>query len=517
MRDRFRGGRWGTALIAAFCGISGPAGLAEAQDARVPDGAVLAVLEVLTEMPGCRLGRGALGAVLDDRTEAEIDAAIGDLAAWSVAAVLADGSGVVLEQALCPSRNPEPGTTTEALVRLGGCAMAPAQLEDWTRRFGLTPGDVAAACEGAAPPALADVAGTAGREAVLAAFRQAEGCAVTVAALEDALGAEEDVAVGAMIAAGEVALEGGRLVLTPALCKPAPDLARGRQEVVDAFASKACSMTPAEAEVSLATDGAAALEAMLAGGEVQLVFGRLVMEVAVCTGAPEDAAVWKEGTAADVPAPLPAAVPGAAAATAPEVAEGLRRATDLETAEAVLAALAAIGCSANLTETADLQAVFYPAFARAMGVPDDLIQHEAVRMAVIAAATRGADSLLRQKLVVYSDVSGWFGLASCKDQRPDPTLDQAKSFLKGMSEGRGDTFFEGVVQVLGCEMDFSDPEALVKVLVDAYAEALGQKGSTDAELLALIDAQVGAALERASGALERVGVSSRFRMKDCAG
>lgn len=284
------------------------------------------------------------------------------------------------------------------LVEAALIAAAAGDLQAGPVTAGLTlsPAACAQVVEGAAEakPAAAD------RDTALAVFRAATGCGVEPDALSAALGGEADRVVGAMFAAGEIALDRGLLVLSPQLCAPLADAARGREDAIDAFAAKACSMTPVEAETVLAPEGRAALEAMVASGEVRLVFGLLAMEAAVCRG--EVAGPVEE-------APVAAPVPPAAA-------------------------------------TAD-------------------------------SATPAAFSAL--------------------------------------TEAEVDEIFATVVAAQGCEMDFSDGEALVRRLVEGVLEQVGQGGTQDEALLKTADLVVSAALERVTGRLERVGNSSKFRLQDC--
>ncbi|MGA0539272.1 hypothetical protein [Neotabrizicola sp. VNH66] len=379
----------------------------------------------------------------------------------------------------------------------------------------------------------AEAAAGGGREAALALFREAEGCALDTAALEAGLGGTAEAVMGAMIAAGEVSLSGGRLVLEDGLCRPAPepDPVRAREEAIDAFAAKACSMTPGEAETVLGPAGRAALDGMIATGEVKLVFGRLAMEVAVCQGLveappaaepvpadiPEVEAAAEAEVAAEAEAPAAAPAPPAAVqALTPEAAAGrLAALSETAAAAALVAALEANGCAVDLDDKSSFQARILPAFAEAAGIPGALVLDPQVRAALEAAVRLAAAEVERTGEVFYSSATGWYGLASCKDRRADISVGEAKVFLEGMDDAEADNYFALIVEAQGCILDFTDGDALSARLIDGYLGAMGHAGTGDKALRDLAERLVAEALERAASGLERVGNSSRFRLKGC--
>ncbi len=206
------------------------------------------------------------------------------------------------------------------------------------------------------------------------------------------------------MASGDVTLVGGKLVLSEALCAAAPaadpaaDPAKGRAEAIAAFAAAGCSLAAEEAEAALGPDAQAALEAMLAAGEVKLVFGRLAMEQAVCaeTPAPAEKKASLGSSGGAEPKVAEAAPAAPALATDPAEVKRILTGTPMdEQVRFLTAALTAAGCGFILTDTTTYDTVFAATYLTELGIDPSAVTAPETRDIVIealSAAGREAQS-----------------------------------------------------------------------------------------------------------------------------
>ena len=384
-----------------------------------------------------------------------------------------------------------------------------------------------ALCTAAAATAPEEAAAPAGggdaTQAALDYFRGLDGCASDPAALSQALGAEGEAAVGALMAAGDVTLVGGKLVLSEALCAAAPaaDPVKGRAEAIAAFAAAGCSLAADEAEAALGPDAQAALEAMLAAGEVKLVFGRLAMEQAVCTETPapaeKKASLGSSGGAEPKVAEAAPAAPAAPAlATDPAEVKRILAGTPMdEQVRAITAALTAAGCGFIMTDATIYDTVYAATFLTELGIDPSAVSAPETRDIVVEAVRAAGREAQSRGLIFYDGITKWGGLTSCSKDRPVPTAAEATAYLTALDDAGVDRVFALVVEDMGCQLDFADTDVLTRLLLETTLLLLRQEGSTDARLREAVDAFVAKGVERAAPNLERVGNSSKFRLKGC--